>query len=192
MTCPVYQLSLAVAQQLKRMYPPVPARVSYGAEIFQDQVPDDPWVEFATDDETGDTFEAPVTGGSEWKGKLQRTPRGKETVGVLVRISAASTKTGAGEWDHKGEVRELARNVWCAIFVCSHAARMPITDGRGAFLKPPDGAPLEIGARYLLRFGLQGAIEETTGIKAGSPLVPIITTKAIRNGVEEISSGPGP
>lgn len=190
MSCPVYQLSTLVNARLRVMN--VSAEVSYDDERFPDHTPDAPRVEFYVDTDVGDTFVSAMTAGGTMVDGVQKTPRALETTGALVRISGASTKEGAGAHDHKGEVRELVRNVMCAIVLCSHKAKMPVTDAAGHFVAPPEPGVIEIGARYELRFGIRGAVEEVTGIAAGTPLEPVITTKAIRKTTEEISSGPGP
>ncbi len=187
---PVYTLSNAVRDRLALMKKP--ATVTYGNAQY-DESPDAPLVEFKRDRSAGDVFEAPVTTNVRRVDGEVYKARAKATIGVLVELSLTSTRSGAAEHDHTGELWQLAQDVWCAILVCAHAAKLPLSSqARGSFVAIESGAPLEIGARYELTFGLEAAVEELTGYVAPAPLNGVITTKAKREATEEISSGPGP
>lgn len=191
-TCPVYQLTTLVEAQLRARVVPVAAAISYEDTRFPDQIPDAPRVDFRRDRRVGDKFVPAITGGPYKVNGLQKTARASKIIGVSVHLSAQSTKEGADRHDHVGAVDELVDAVCCAAIEVSGKERLHVEfPFDGNYLPTPNDAPLEIGARYELRFGLRVAVDAVTGL-IGGPIVPVVTTKAIRENVREISSGPGP
>lgn len=193
---PIYTLALALQARLKSQGAGIV--VQYGKDRLL-ELPGAPLCELRRDEDSTDDFSPALTtqerrtpGVGGELGTVHK-PRGNVAIVVKARFSGQSSKTGAGEHDHRGLVWDAVQAVYSALVVISHTERTPIGLGaRGKFIAPPDAenAPREIGARYELQFGLQCAVLEQTGLLANAPL-GAVTVKVKRGpGDSEINCGP--
>jgi len=186
---PIYDLALAVSARLKSQG--VPVDVFHDSDRVMPSIPNAPTVKFVHDDDAGDSFDPAITTSQRIvENGLVKMIRGSIAEGVLVVITGASTKTGAGPHEDKGAVRRLAHEVFCACKVVIEADRMGMGETRGTFVPTSDGAR-QRGARYELRFPMHSGVFETIGITAASTTAD--PTVRGRSGLaEEIACGPVP
>lgn len=184
----VYTLALALQARLNAKRAGVV--VQYGGERFLERE-GAPICELARDDDGIDEYRPATTTQTRHVDGAVVKPLGDKFMAIKARFSGSSSKTGAGEHDHKGVISDAADAVYCALVVISQAGRTPIgLAARGKFIAPEEGAPREIGARYELQFGMSVAVLERVGVLADSP-VGVVTARVKRGpGDIEINCAP--
>lgn len=161
-----------------------PVPVSFGAERV-DPFPG-PARARVRHDPAGDVFESP----GQVRTNIE-TPIAWKWTGVVVLVEGASTESGAGEEAHRALVEMATDIVLGAFMLEARGAGHPLRQITGGFVEPDDApdAPLEFGARYLLRFQF-GRSVSLPDYQQGTGLVPVITTTATLGEASEVATLP--
>ncbi len=178
----IYQLTINTAAAMKAAG--IPGQVFFGVERFDRDQASVPRVQVLYDDRA-DSYEAPGTTRSE---TVIGNAAFSKWTGIVVNVSGTSTKSAAGEHDHKRAVQALADLFLIYLQKIAHGQRNALRNITGGFLPPADEKQRETGAHYEIRMQIGGAVLEAPAALAASSLVGLTMTVAAVDGVTNLEN----
>lgn len=185
----IYAMTSEVAPLMQAL---LPCEVFFGRERFGPAIARGPRVR-VTYDENADNFEVtpgtmkntsgPTTGTTGQPLPTQGRTAMVKWVGIAIDFWASSTKSAAGEHDHKRAVDALVDAFMIQWQVVLHNRRNLSRNIVGGFVIPKDieDSPREIGAHYLATMQVARSVQTTQGALAASGLiaVPYVIVRAL-------------